>query len=59
MPEKTLESSLNSNRPNQEINLEYSLGGMNIPDAEAEVPTLWPPDAKSQFIRKSSDSGKD
>ena len=59
MPEKTRESSLNSNRPNQEINLEYSLGGMNIPDAEAEVPTLWPPDAKSQFIGKDRDVVKD
>ena len=57
MPEKTLESSLNSNKPNQEINPDYSLEG--IPDAEAEAPTLWPPDAKSQFIGKDSDVGKD
>ena len=57
MPEKTLESSLNSNKPNQEINPDYSLEG--IPDAEAEAPTLWPPDAKSQFIGKDSDFGKD
>ena len=28
-------------------------------DAEAEVPILWPPDAKSQFIRKDPDAGKD
>ena len=28
-------------------------------DAEAEVPVLWPPDAKSQPIRKDSDAGKD
>ena len=26
---------------------------------EAEAPTLWPPDAKSQFIRKDPDAGKD
>ena len=26
---------------------------------EAEAPTLWPPDAKSQFVGKDSDSGKD
>ena len=26
---------------------------------EAETPVLWPPDAKSQFIRKDSDSRKD
>ena len=59
MPKKTLESSLNSNRPNQKINPEYSLEGMNIPDAEDEVPTLWPPDPKSQFIGKDHDVGKD
>ena len=28
-------------------------------DGEAEVPILWPPDAKSQFIGKDSDAGKD
>ena len=28
-------------------------------DAEAEAPTLWPPDAKSQLIRKDSEAGKD
>ena len=28
-------------------------------DAEAEAPTLWPPDAKSQLIGKDPDAGKD
>ena len=28
-------------------------------DAEAEAPILWPPDMKSQLIRKDSDTGKD
>ena len=28
-------------------------------DAEAETPILWPPDVKSQFIRKDPDAGKD
>ena len=28
-------------------------------DAEAEVPILWPPDAKSQLIKKDPDAGKD
>ena len=28
-------------------------------DAEAETPVLWPPDAKSQLIRKDPDAGKD
>ena len=28
-------------------------------DAEAEPPILWPPDAKSQLIRKDPDAEKD
>ena len=28
-------------------------------DAEAEIPILWPPDEKSQLIRKDPDAGKD
>ena len=28
-------------------------------DAEAEVPTLWPPDAKSQLIGKDPDAEKE
>ena len=28
-------------------------------DAEAEIPTLWPPDVKSQLIWKDPDAGKD
>ena len=34
---------------------------MNIhgrPDAEAETPTLWPPDVKNRLIRKSPELGK-
>ena len=27
-------------------------------DAEAETPILWPPDAKSQLVRKDPDAGK-
>ena len=27
--------------------------------AEAEAPIIWPPDAKSQLIRKDPDAGKD
>ena len=27
-------------------------------DAEAETPTLWPPDAKNRLIRKDSDTWK-
>ena len=29
------------------------------PDAEAEAPKLWPPDANSQLIGKDPDAGKD
>ena len=47
-------------RPNQsilkEINPKHSLEGL---DAEAEAPTLWPPDGKSWLIRKDPDAGKD
>ena len=28
-------------------------------DAEAEAPIVWPPDMKSQLIRKDSNAGKD
>ena len=28
-------------------------------DAEAEVPILWPPDAKSRLIGKDPDTGED
>ena len=28
-------------------------------DAKAEAPILWPPDTKSQLIRKDPDAGKD
>ena len=28
-------------------------------DTEAEAPILWPPDSKSQLIKKDPDSGKD
>ena len=28
-------------------------------DAEAETPIFWPPDVKSQLIRKDLDAGKD
>ena len=28
-------------------------------DTKAEAPVLWPPDVKSQLIRKDPDAGKD
>ena len=32
---------------------------MGRTDTEAEVPILWPPDAKSQLIENDLDAGKD
>ena len=57
---KTLESPLNSKETkpvNPKGNQTWIFIGRT--DAEAEVPILWPPDAKSQFIRKDPDAGKD
>ena len=34
------------------------MGPKFIGRTDAETPTLWPPDAKSQFIGKNFDSGK-
>ena len=50
--EKTLESPLYS----KEIKPVNPKGRT---DAEAEIPTLWPPDAKNWLIRKDPDAGKD
>ena len=58
--EKTLESPLDC----KEIQLVHSKGdqswvffGSN--DAKAETPVLWPPHAKSEFIRKDPNAGRD
>ena len=58
--EKTLESPLDS----KEIKLVSPKGNQSWifigrADAETEVPILWPPDVKSQFIRKDPGAGKD
>ena len=47
-------------RPNQSILKEIS-SWIFIwwTDAEAEAPIVWPPDSKSQLIRKDPDAGKD
>ena len=58
--EKTLESSLDYKeiKPvNPKENQSWVFTGST--DAEAETPTLWPPDEKSWLIRKDSDAGKD
>ena len=57
---KTLESPLDS----KEIKLVNPKGNQSRlfigrTDAKAEVPILWPPDAKNKLIRKDSDAGKD
>ena len=58
--EKTLESPMDS----KEIT-PINPGGnqswifIERTDAEAKAPILWPPDAKSQLIKKDSDAGKD
>ena len=58
--EKTLESPLDY----KEIQLVNHKGNQSWifigrTDAEAEIPTLWPPDAKNWLIGKDPDAGKD
>ena len=58
--EKTLESLLDC----KEIQPIHPKGNeswifIGRTDAEAETPALWPPDAKSWFICKNPDAGKD
>ena len=58
--EKTLESPLDC----KEIQPVHSKGDQSWvfigrTDAEAEAAILWSPDAKSQFIGKDPDAGKD
>ena len=56
--EKTLESTLESKKiksVNPKGNQPWILNGRT--DAEAEAPVLWPPDVKSQLIRKDPDAG--
>ena len=58
--EKILENSLDIKKikvVNSEGNQHWIFIGSA--DAEAEAPVLWPPDAKSQLIRKDPDAGKD
>ena len=57
--EKTLESPLVSmeiKAVNPKENQPRIFTGKT--DAEAEAPTLWPPDAKSQLTGKDHDAGK-
>ena len=58
--EKILESPLNC-KEIQPVNSKENQSWIFIgrTDAEAEAPILWPPDAKSLFIGKDPDAGKD
>ena len=58
--EKTLESSLDR-KEIKPVNPkgDHSWIYIGRTDAEAEAPILWSPDAKSWFIRKDPDNGKD
>ena len=58
--EKTLESPLDCKEIKQ-VNPKGNQSWIFIgrTDAEVEAPILWPPDAKSQLIRKDPDAGKD
>ena len=58
--EKTLESPLDC----KEIQPVHPKGDQSWvfigrTDVEAETPTFWPPDVKSQLIGKNPDAGKD
>ena len=58
--EKTLESHLDNREikpANPKGNQLWVVTGRT--DAEAEAPVLWPPEAKSWFIGKDPDAGKD
>ena len=60
MLEKTLQSPLGSN----EIKPVHPKGNqpwlfIGRTDAEAEIPILWPPDAKNRLLGKDPDAGKD
>ena len=58
--EKTLESPLDC-KEIQSVNPKGNQSRIFIgrTDAEAQVPILWPPDAKNWLIRKDPDAGKD
>ena len=57
--EKTLESPLDCKEIQPVIPKDQSLVFIGRTDAEAEIPILWPPHAKSSLIWKDSDAGKD
>ena len=56
--EKTLEGPLDC-KEIKPINPKGNQSWIFIGRTDGEAPMLWPPDAKSQFIGKDSDTGKD
>ena len=56
--EKTLESPLDC-KEIKPVNSKRNPSWIFIGRTVAEAPILWPPDAKSQLIRKGPDAGKD
>ena len=56
--EKTLESPLDCNEI-KPVNPNRNQSWIFIGRTDAEAPILWTPDAKSQFIRKDPEAGKD
>ena len=58
MLEKTLESPLDSKQI-KPANPKGNQAWIYIGRTDAEAPILWPPDARSQLIRKDLDAGKD
>ena len=60
--EKTLKSPLVCKKikpVNPKGNQSWIFIGKTDAEAEAEAPILWPPDVKTQLIRKDPDAGKD
>ena len=58
MPEKTLENPL-ACKEIQLVNPKGNLSWIFIVRTDAEVSTLWPPDAKNWLSGKDPDAGKD
>ena len=56
--EKTLESPLDC-KDIKRINPKGNQSSIFIGRTDAEAPILWPPDVKSQLIRKDPDAGED
>ena len=57
--EKTLESPMDWREIQPVHSKDQSWVFIGRTDAEAEMPILWPPDAKCWFIGKDPDAGRD